>query len=66
MVSGLVLLQEGFELRVGREVDGLVGALAEGGQGDAAVKGAEAFFFDDGVGGVGGVAVFWDVERIRH
>lgn len=66
VVGGLVLLEEGFELRVGGEVDGLVGALAKGGQGDAAVEGAEAFFFDDGVGGVGGVAVFGDIEGVGH
>ncbi len=66
VVGGLVLLQEGFKLRVGGEVHSLVCALAEGGEGDAAVEGAEAFFSDDGVGGVGGVAVFGNVEGVGH
>ena len=66
MVGGLILLQKGFELRVGGEVDGLICALAEGGERDAAVEGAKAFFFDHGVGGVRGVAVFGDVEGVGH
>ena len=66
VIGGLVLLQEGFELRVGGEVDGLIRTLAQGCEGDAAVEGAEAFFFDDGVGGMRGVAVFGDVEGVSH
>ena len=44
----------------------MVGTLAEGGEGDAAVERAGAFFFDDEVGGVCGVAIFRDIERIGH
>lgn len=53
-------------MAVGPEVDGLVGALAEGGEGDAAVEGAESFFFNHRVARVRGVAVFGDVERVGH
>ena len=66
MVGRLVLLEEGFELGVGGEVDGLVRALAEGGEGDTTVEGAQAFFFDDSVSGVRSVAVFWDIKRVSH
>jgi len=59
-----VLLEQALKLGVGGEVDCLIGALAQGGEGDATVEGAEAFFFDDGVGGVGGVAIFGHVERV--
>ena len=66
MVGGLVLLQEAFELGIGGEVDSLVRALPEGGKGDAAVEGTDAFFFDDGIGSVGGITIFWDVEGVGH
>lgn len=55
-----------LEVRVGGEVDGLVAALAQGGEGDAAVEGADALLLDHGVGGVRRVAVLGDVERVRH
>lgn len=66
VVCGLEVLEPGFQTGVGGEVDGLVGALAEGGEGDPAVECAGAFFFDDEVGGVCGVAVFGDVEGVGH
>ena len=66
VVGRLCVLQELFELRVGGEIDGLVCALAEGGQGDATVEGAGPFFAQDGVAGVRGVAVFGHVERVCH
>ena len=55
-----------FEVGVCGEVYGLVGSLAESGEGDAAVEGRWAFFFDHGVEGVGGVAIFGNVERVGH
>jgi len=66
-ISGaLPFLELGAEFRVGSEVHGLVGALAESSEGDTAVESADAFFADDGVEGVGGVAVLWDVEGVGH
>lgn len=66
VVGRLPALQAVLEVRVGGEVDGLVGALAQGGQRHAAVEGAHAFFFEHRVQGVCGVAVFRDVERVGH
>lgn len=63
---GLPVHEPALKVRVGGKVDGLVGALAQGGEGDAAVEGAEPFLLDDGVEGVGGVAVLGDVERVGH
>lgn len=63
-VFGLDALQSRLELRVGREVGGLVGTLSEGGQRHTAVQDAESFLPDDGeesmgsatvLGGVGGI-----------
>ena len=65
-VLGLVLLQGGLELGVGREVGGLVGTLAEGGQGDTAVEDAEALLADDGEERVRGAAVLGGVEGISQ
>ena len=64
MVRGLEVLQPLLEFGVGGEVDGLVCALTEGGEGHAAVQGADTFFAEDGEEAVHGVAVFGDVERI--
>lgn len=66
VIGGLEVLQPLLEFGVGGEIDGLVGALAEGGQGDAAVEGADAFFVQDGEEAVHCVAVFGDVERVRE
>ena len=66
VVLGLVGAQERFEVFVGGEVDGLVCALAEGGEAHAAVEGPHAFFPHHHVEGVGGVAVFGDVEWVGH
>lgn len=66
MVCWLEILEPGFQAGVGGKVDGLVGTLAEGGQGYAAVERAGAFFFDYEVCGVCGVAVFGDIEWIGH
>ena len=66
VVGGLQVLKQLFEFGVGAEVHGLVCSLAEGGEGDAAVYGADAFFFQDGEHGVGGVAVFGYVEGVGH
>lgn len=59
-------LQPGFELAVGGEIDGLIGALTQGGQRYAPVERAEPFFLDDRIESVCGVAVFGDVERVGH
>jgi hypothetical protein len=64
VVCRLEILQPGLQLRVRGEIDGLVGALAERGEGDAAVQCPNAFFFDDGEESVYGVAVFGHVERV--
>ncbi len=66
VVGRLPALQAVLEVRVGGEVDRLVGPLAQGGQRHAAVEGAHAFFLEYGVQGVCGVAVFRDVERVGH
>ena len=62
----MVFLQESAKFGVGCEIDGLIGALTERRQGYTTVECSETFFFDDGVEGVCGVAVFRDVERIGH
>jgi hypothetical protein len=66
VVCRLQILQPGLQLRVRGEIDGLVGALAERGEGNAAVECADAFFPDDGEESVHGVAVFGHVEWIRE
>ena len=66
LVLGLPLLEPILEVGVGGEVDGLVGALAEGGQGDTTVQGTETFLLNDGEESVAGVAVLGNVERVGH
>lgn len=62
----LPLLEPLLEVGVGGKVDGLVRALAEGREGDAAVEGAEALLLDDGVEGVRGVSVLGNIHGVRH
>ena len=62
----LVRLQPGAGLRVRGEVDGLVAALAQCGQRDAAVQRADALLLHNRVQRVRRVAVLGDVERVRH
>ena len=66
LVFWLTVLQHGLELRVGGEVDGLVGALAEGRERHAAIQGSDPFFLDHGVERMRGVAVLRNVERVGH
>lgn len=65
-VLGLPLLEPLLEVGVGGKVDGLVRALAESSEGDAAVEGAKALLLDDGVESVGGVSVLGNVHWVGH
>ena len=64
MVCRLKILQPLFQLGVGGEIDCLVGTLAEGSEGHAAVEGADAFFFQNGEESVHGIAVLGNVEGV--
>lgn len=66
LILRLDLLEVLLHIGVGSEVDSLVGTLAEGGEGDTTVECGEAFLADDGVRGVGSVAVTGNVEGIGH
>lgn len=66
LVLGLDLLEVLLHVGVCSEVDGLVGTLAEGGEGDTTVESGEALLADDGVRSVSSVTVTRDVERIGH
>jgi hypothetical protein len=62
----LVFQRELFELLVRGEIDTLIGRLAQGRQGDAAVEGRDAFFADNGERGVRGVSVARYIVGIRE
>lgn len=63
---GLVGHEGLLEVGVGGEVDGLVGALAQGSETNTAVQRADALLLDDRIQRVRGVAVLGDVERVRQ
>lgn len=66
LVRGLEILEPLLQLGVSGEIDRLVRALAERRERHPAVQRPNAFFLEDGIGGVRRVAVFGDVERVGH
>ena len=66
LIRGLDILQPGFEHGVQGEVDGLVGPLAQGSEGDAAIQRGRTFFLEDGVERMCGVSIFGNIERVGH
>lgn len=57
-------LEESLQFRVGSEVGGLVGTLAQSSQGDTTVESAESFFPDNGEQSVRGTSVLGGIERV--
>ncbi len=60
----LMSMRELLQLLVRREVGPLVRRLPKSGEGDSAVERASTFFSNDGIDGVGCVAVPWHFERV--